>query len=368
MLVSLLFLSKLLFCVFPFSPPEAPPEGPAVAAQAASAPRRALFLVCVFFKFLKFKLCQVCLDNIYSKMLQSKKRKQPSSGDHTSSEAPQNSDGKHAVRYLDFRWTPSIQDLSQVKSFISVLERELGVVSQYLFQLEKGSGTEKYHFQCSLHMNEKVRCTTFGSRFQKKFLGSVHCAPISNNGLPAFSDYVSKPERVEGPWTNIDKPYEGEDLPKSDELHSWQKDALNQLCSPPDQKSSQVTWVYDPDGQKGKSTFLKYMSYHHRAVMLGYGKAGDLLHLVSKNSNRSMYLFNLSRSRPKDMSSDDLYAALESVKDGHFVSTKYETKTVTMRRPHVWVFANVLPNLQSLSKGRWRIFTISSDSRLVLYK
>lgn len=51
---------------------------------------------------------------------------------------------------------------------------------------------------------------------------------------------------------------------------------------------------------------------------------------------------NISRA---NLELDYLYPILESIKDGKFLSTKYEPRLVRMNKtPHVVVLANVKPN------------------------
>lgn len=166
--------------------------------------------------------------------------------------------------------------------------------------------------------------------------------------------------RVAGPWSD-QKLYMGKDLPGT--LWDWQEDVKNRCMVEPDDR--EINYIIDFKGNMGKSKFCKYMVYHHGALMLPWGKTGDILNLVVKKGAKSIYLFDLSRSKPQDWARDDISAAMEQIKNGHIVNMKYETGDFMMDPPHVWCFSNQLPNLASMSMDRWKFWELS-DSRQLL--
>jgi len=179
-------------------------------------------------------------------------------------------------------------------------------------------------------------------------------------GIVALQSYVLKREtRVRGPWHD-GSTYIGEDLIV--QLYPWQEEIKTSIAGRPDSRSINV--LVDETGNTGKSAFCKYMCWHHKIPVLGWGKTGDLLHLVSKCPNRIAYIFDLSRSKPADWARDDIPAAMEGIKNGLFINTKYECSQVIMKTPHVWVFTNHVPNIQTMSRDRWRIWRIKNH-RLV---
>ena len=52
------------------------------------------------------------------------------------------------------------------------------------------------------------------------------------------------------------------------------------------------------------------------------------------------------------------YEVMENFKNGGFLNTKYESKWVKFKIPHVVVFANFLPDRLKLSEDRWNIIEI----------
>lgn len=220
----------------------------------------------------------------------------------------------------------------------------------YIFQLEL-TGENNWHYQCCVKLKTKERCSSFAKRYRDLFPGlHVEIARDEN----ALRNYCMKDEsRQAGPW--CDKPiYRGQDLPSS--LFPWQ-DELKARCLGP-VNDREIVWVLDTEGNKGKSMFCKYMAYHHKALTMGYATAGNLLNLVYKNQGKSIYLFDFTRSKPKELSDKDTYSAMESIKNGHFMNSKYDTGVCMMLPPHVIVFANQLPDFTALTQDRWVILEI----------
>lgn len=233
------------------------------------------------------------------------------------------------------------------------------VADKFVYQLEC-TKENNFHYQGYLHCQPKIRKRTL----IKAFLAFPYVAYFSPcHDERALKQYCMKTDsRVAGPWA--DKPiYMGEDLPS--QLWAWQATLKTMVQG--DVHPRAIYWVYNKGGNVGKSLFCKYMAFHHDVVVLRYGDTKDLLNVVFKAQGKRCYFFDLTRTKPKTMSSEDLYASIESIKDGHFTNTKYETGTVLMRKPHVVVFANDLPNFAALTGDRWRIFTIM-DRNLCQYR
>jgi len=104
------------------------------------------------------------------------------------------------------------------------------------------------------------------------------------------------------------------------------------------------------------------MYFHMKIITLSIGKASDLLNLVYKNQGKTCYCFDISRTVTKG-SMTEIYQALESVKNGYFVNTKYDTGVACFEIPHVIVFSNHLPMMAALSLDRWNIIDMSQMSQ-----
>jgi len=176
---------------------------------------------------------------------------------------------------------------------------------------------------------------------------------------------MKKQTREAGPWCDH-YIYMGQDLPLYKNFYPFQFQLRKHLKVEPDDRT--LMWVFDPEGSNGKTKFAKYMYFHHKVPFMRYGKTGDILNLASKFPGERAYIFDLSRAKPADFSNADTYSAMESIKDGYYINTKYDTKMICCRCPHVLVLANRLPDQTQCSRDRWLIVTINEDRKLVRYK
>jgi len=231
---------------------------------------------------------------------------------------------------------------------------------KWIYQLENtiDVGRNNFHYQGFGHLKQKRRPSNIKSLAisLNGQLNGIEMSAASTPGIAALQSYVLKSEsRVRGPYHD-GSTYIGEDLIVH--LYPWQQAIKEELESKPDSRSINV--LVDEIGNTGKSAFCKYVCWHHKVPVLGWGKTGDLLHLVSKLPNKPAYIFDLSRSKPQDWARDDIAAAMEGIKNGLFINTKYECAQVIMKTPHVWIFTNTLPNISSMSRDRWRLWEIKN--------
>lgn len=241
--------------------------------------------------------------------------------------------------------------------------------AKYVFQLEDsyaGLSPEELaakpynhnmHFQINANLKTKARQSALLKTTVAWFPGhSVHVAPASVRGKAALQNYCMKSDtRVVGPWADKHL-YLGEDLLRFEQFTNQQRKLHDFIKNAdPDKFRRAALWVYCPHGGSGKTELAKYCYYKYGWPMFSYGKAADILYVVSKFQNQRCYLFNLSKTKQADVSEQELYAALEGVKDGMFLSTKYESCMVAMKRSHVVVFANHLPKMELMTQGRFKI-------------
>lgn len=231
---------------------------------------------------------------------------------------------------------------------------------KYIFQLEL-TGEANWHYQGYFKTEEKTRETALAKTLKEDF-EDIHISKASTNGIEALKSYSMKAEtRQSGPWADCEQ-YLGTDIVEKAKLWEWQQEMLSKLEATVDPR--EIMWVYDKDGNMGKSMFIKYLAWNLKSVPMQYADAKDLLYIVSEMPNRKIYTFDLTRTCPKLFSRDDLYAAMEGIKNGCFISTKYKPKVVLMKPPHILCCANKLPDLTKVSKDRWSIYTILPNKKL----
>lgn len=188
------------------------------------------------------------------------------------------------------------------------------------------------------------------------------CTPTSGN-CTTF-DYVMKEDtRIEGPWR--DSAQEGEDyIPRQYRnltLLPWQKDVSEQLDI---WDTRTINVIYDQVGNSGKSTFAGYMRVLKKARPLGFCKDyKDIMRMVMDLPTSRAYFVDVPRAIKKDKLYD-FWAALETVKDGYAYDDRYHFKEKNFDCPNIWVFTNILPNLNLLSKDRWKVWVIKDQALL----
>lgn len=232
--------------------------------------------------------------------------------------------------------------------------------SKFIYQLERGEESGIYHYQICLHLNEKLRTKTLGKKLSDAGLG-MWCAPISAEGQVAMESYCMKAEtRVLGPWMD-ETGYHGEDLPTEAQLYDWQLDIRDYLLD--ESASREIVWMWDKTGNTGKSSFAKYMYYHHKILTLHWGNASDMANLICKLGPKRAYIFDLTRTKPATFAKGDIYATMEALKGGYLVNGKYEGGTMCWKPPQVVIFSNELPDVVSCSLDRWKITAMPAFER-----
>lgn len=143
------------------------------------------------------------------------------------------------------------------------------------------------------------------------------------------------------------------------ELYDWQIKLIELIKSEPDDRT--INWIYDETGNMGKTTLAKHLclKYPNEALYIS-GKSADIKYGVTKfleneKNNLRICLFDFVRSNENYFS----FEAIESIKNGIFYNTKYESTMVLYDPPHVICFSNFLPDTDKLSKDRWNIIDLS---------
>lgn len=270
-------------------------------------------------------------------------------------------DTSNAVFHFMIRWSAPYTEasLSALKNFMAVEAKH------WIFQAEtttRPDGTMNPHYQGYLQVGTKLRVGTLIKRVNDAYpqLRGMEVQPTHNH--EAVKKYSMKSSsRVAGPWADR-AIYMGADLPPEGSLYPWQASLLSDLKMPPGDRK--MLWIYDAVGNKGKTKFAKFLCYHMNAICLGYAHSTDALNMVFNNQNRRIYVWNLTRAKPATLSEYDLYSAMESVKDGLFFNSKYNTGQCIMNCPHVVVFANKLPEYGQISADRWKVLEIKEDLTL----
>jgi hypothetical protein len=245
---------------------------------------------------------------------------------------------------LPFEWAPG------------VMEQTLSVVGTdplYVFQLEKGeSGT--LHYQGVIRFKHPIRFSTLREAMPGAHL--ERCRSWSHS-----IKYCGKPDgRVHGPITNIKDYTPPEEADILQNLRPWQSDFMRRFDTDVGDGRS-IHWIVDTDGGKGKTALQRYLciKYPYRWAFIDCGKRADILYIATRvlKRGRKHLLFNLTRTCEGFVS----YSSFESISDGIWSSSKYESvTTVLARHVHVIIFANFLPEYEKLSLDRWKVYNLDN--------
>nr|WAE42473.1 MAG: replication associated protein [Cressdnaviricota sp.] len=223
------------------------------------------------------------------------------------------------------------------------------IAKKFTFQVERGTENGYEHWQAVISLKNKEYFATVKNMLSSK----AHIEPCKD-GYFAAANYCSKEDtRFLGPWTEASNfildPMEGL------RLMPWQDKVIKIIKEPVHDRT--IYWFWESVGGIGKSTFAKHLCIQYNAIYVN-GKANDVKCAISfliKNGQKvPIVIFDFPRTVEGYVS----YDAIESIKNGIFFNSKYESGMVLFDKPHIFCFANFLPDTNKLSKDRWNIVNI----------
>lgn len=246
--------------------------------------------------------------------------------------------------------------------------------TKFVFQLERGETSGRLHWQCYLRLNVRTRPRTLQRRLPYHLpghdlvagesIGVQPCSTNSTEAAEALRTYCMKEETRVGDKTYCEKGivtrYVGADL---EDVRTtpfpWQRMVLESIASEPDDRT--INWVHNAEGNAGKSKLMKYCAWTKKAIIVGLGTATQIKAAVLEDGASSCFLVDLPRVIGGTERLQDLFSALESIKNGFVKSVMYgKSKTLFMAPPHLWIFSNQLPPTTFCSKDRWTIWSLKS--------
>lgn len=136
-------------------------------------------------------------------------------------------------------------------------------------------------------------------------------------------------------------------------LRPWQQALLDFVNEEPDAR--RIHWLWEPQGNTGKSWMKTYLVALHGAIAFDSGKVTDMAHIWSKKQSKTV-IFDLSRTQEGFL--NGVYSFAEQLKNGVVTSTKYDGQMIISDIPHVIVFANFEPDRTKWSDDRYFIVKI----------
>lgn len=246
------------------------------------------------------------------------------------------------------------------------------LATSWCFQLERGANAGKLHYQCRLLMDPKqygATMLTILSARKPYEAKDIDLKPESNPSVAqgGLAFYVLKDEtREAGPWydPSYKKPkpkkvYEGKDLACMDKPFKWQQWCINRFDQPCDE-DRYIIWIYNQLGCAGKSKLMKWMMFKgYDMARVPMGSATQIKTSIVGKGPKEIYMVDLPRVRGADERINEVFSALEEVKNGWVESCMYgKSEDCLMEPPHVIVFSNEVPNMAIASPDRWKVYTL----------
>lgn len=249
-----------------------------------------------------------------------------------------------------------------------------------VFQLEKGLIAEKEHYQgCFTLIGPRKSKRDVLEDFKQRFKNIAGLSLSKTFDESALLVYTTKSEtRVAGPWycgslEIHDEIYENMDL------RPWQQDLYQLMVdikteTEPNHKlfrDRYIIWAYDPIGGSGKSEFIKWLCIGQKklkVIKLPISSVTQLISAVAdvtKKNTIDVFVIDDTRTKGADTNFEDMFEVIETIKNGHVVSSMYGKYTQSIfKRPMVVFFTNTGPReyKEKLSTDRWYPMKIENNN------
>lgn len=229
---------------------------------------------------------------------------------------------------------------------------------KWVFQAEKCPSTGKIHIQMRISLKVKARKPPYIEYDGKH-------SPTSNQiNNQTFFDYCSKDESAIADTrkaSNDEIIYIPRQIREIKELYPWQNQIIDSLK---EFDTRHINWLYCPNGNIGKSTLAGYCRAHKIAKTIPMiNDYKELMGMVIDNKSNA-YFMDMPRAIKKDKL-NQIYSAIENIKDGYAFDTRYKYREISFDCPNIWVFSNKMPDLEMLSKDRWKIWQVNDEKELI---
>lgn len=241
---------------------------------------------------------------------------------------------KQSIQRLYFCTAIFNLDLKEICSLLKP------ICKKFICGKEKCPTTDKIHYQTFVVLNKKKRATELGKIIPARWI------PCDGNEEQNIK-YCSKDAEI----YKYGFPAEIELI---NELPEWSQKIFDVISQKPDYRK--IYWFWSEKGNMYKSALTKYLVVKYNAIPAVSGKYADIINLIfnSDLDQKNIVVFDLPRNHGNNVS----YSAIESIKNGLVVNTKYETGYKVFNAPHIFIFSNSYPDCDKLSEDRWEITKI----------
>lgn len=230
---------------------------------------------------------------------------------------------------------------------------------KWVFQLEQGETTGYRHYQGRISLIKKHR----KSELMKLLIPTPNYLEPSVNATYLTGDmfYVMKDEtRIDGPYDERSETqlYIPRQIREIKSLLPWQQSIVD------DAKvwdTRTINLLYDDQGNIGKSILKTFIGVNQIGRTLPFtNDYKDMLRMVMDTPKKPLYIIDIPRALKKEHMFN-FFSAIETLKDGYAYDDRYSFKEEYFDCPNIWVFTNIIPDLEMLSKDRWRIWNVENN-------
>jgi len=266
---------------------------------------------------------------------------------------------KNCCYCYDFRYNGESLSSMDVISYLK------GIAKKYTFQKECGD-SGYIHYQGRLSLFKKRRrmeaLRLFGDNAPHYFQPTTNKEFVKGEAF-----YMLKEDtKLEGPWTDKDKP---KFVPRhllGRTPYAWQQMVLD-TKEIYDERT--INCIIDPKGNSGKSILASFVRNRGGITLPPIGDCKDLISamcdiLIGKQErNPGLITVDI----PRSINNKRLYmlfTAIETIKDGYIQDFRYKFRDWEYHRPQIWIFTNNEIETKYLSKDRFIIWRFNSEGEL----
>lgn len=167
-------------------------------------------------------------------------------------------------------------------------------------------------------------------------------------------NYCEKEGKFYRSWEGALKKY-----PMMD-LLPWQTQAVGYLLDDIAKGDDRhITCIVDVDGNHGKTWLGRYLTATHQATYVPpFQEAQDFMAFAMAKPSKA-YLIDMPRSESIKQRKG-MWSAVEQMKNGYLYDKRYQFRDAWIEPPAILVFCNELPDVDSLSRDRWRFLRFDS--------
>lgn len=279
------------------------------------------------------------------------------------------------TKYWSFTWDTNVKQkkLPDKRKLINFLNN---FSSSFAFQTEIGTIKGKEHYQGMFtllgpRMSKAQTLNSFKESF--KILDGLTLQPVFDK--VALEKYVTKTEgRVDGPYYGGKNEKYDEQMAKS-ELRPWQEELFDLITGDEQQnlRDRKVIFIQDESGNTGKSWFQKWLRTGQKQIIArslpvsNVDRLISAINIITKDTEIGVLNVDLTRTKGDDQSYEDLFSAIEQIKNGYVVDVMYgKFNEAIFKPPIIIVYTNekIASFRHYLSDDRWQVYRIS-DKKLI---